>query len=68
MEFIKTLWSGEKGLFKPDGLTPMQKITLRFVVVALVFYGIVVIEGMLMRIYEIEPVLLTGKDLQERCC
>jgi hypothetical protein len=37
-------------------------------VVALVFYGIVVIEGMLMRIYEIEPVLLTGKDLQERCC
>jgi cytochrome c oxidase subunit I len=62
MEFIKTLWTGEKGLFKPDSLTSMQKLTLRFVVVALAFYAIVVIEGMLMRIYEIEPVLLTGKS------
>ena len=62
MEFLKTLWTGEKGLFKPDSLTPMQKITLRFVVAALIFFGMVVIEGMLMRIYEIKPILLTSKE------
>jgi len=56
MSFIKTLINGEQGLFKHDTLTPMQKLTLRFVVVGLIYYGFVVIEGMLMRIYEIEPV------------
>jgi cytochrome c oxidase subunit I len=53
---MNTLLYGEQGAFKPDSLTPMQKITLRFVVIALVYYGFVVIEGMLMRIYEIYPV------------
>jgi cytochrome c oxidase subunit 1 len=62
MEFMKTLWTGEKGLFKPDGLTPMQRLTLRFVVVGLVYYGFVVIEGMLMRIYEIEPIPLISQN------
>ena len=56
MSFIQTLINGEQGLFKPDTLTPMQKLTLRFVVVGLVYFGFVVIEGMLMRIYEITPV------------
>jgi cytochrome c oxidase subunit 1 len=56
MSFIKTLIYGEEGLFKSDTLTPMQKLTLRFVVVGLVYFGFVVIEGMLMRIYEIKPV------------
>ena len=56
MNFIQTLINGEQGLFKPVTLTPMQKLTLRFVVVGLVYYGFVVIEGMLMRIYEIDPV------------
>jgi cytochrome c oxidase subunit 1 len=56
MNFIQTLINGEQGLFKPVTLTPMQKLTLRFVVVGLVYYGFVVIEGMLMRIYEISPV------------
>jgi cytochrome c oxidase subunit 1 len=56
MSFVQTLINGEQGLFKPDTLTPMQKLTLRFVVVGLVYFGFVVIEGMLMRIYEITPV------------
>ena len=56
MSFLKTLIIGEQGLFKHDTLTPMQKLTLRFVVVGLIYYGFVVIEGMLMRIFEITPV------------
>lgn len=53
---MNTLIYGEQGLFKPDTLTPMQKITLRFVVIGLIFYGFAVIEGMLMRIYEVTPI------------
>jgi cytochrome c oxidase subunit 1 len=56
MSFIQTLIHGEQGVFKAHSLTPMQKITLRFVVIGLVYYGFVVIEGMFMRIYEISPV------------
>jgi len=56
MNFLQTLIKGEQGLFKPDGLTPMQKLTLRFVVIGLVYYAFAVIEGMIMRIYEIQPI------------
>jgi cytochrome c oxidase subunit I len=56
MSFLQTLMKGEQGLFKSDTLTPMQKITLRFVVVGLIYYGFAVIEGMIMRIYAIEPI------------
>jgi len=55
MSFTDTLVRGEQGLFKPDSLTPMQKITLRFVVVGLIFYGFAVAEGMIMRLYEVRP-------------
>lgn len=55
MNFTKTLINGEEGLFKSETLTPMQKLTLRFVVVGLVYFGFVVIEGMLMRLYEVKP-------------
>ncbi len=55
MSFINTLMNGEEGLFKADSLTPMQKLVLRFVVVGLIYYGFVIIEGMLMRIYEVTP-------------
>lgn len=55
MNFSKTLIYGEEGLFKPETLTPMQKLTLRFVVVGLIYFGFVVIEGMIMRIYEVKP-------------
>jgi cytochrome c oxidase subunit 1 len=56
MSFTDTLINGEQGLFKSDSLTPMQKLTLRFVVVGLIYFGFVVIEGMLMRIYEVKQV------------
>lgn len=56
MSFIQTLMNGEQGVFKSKSLTPMQKIALRFVVIGLVYYAVVVIEGVLMRIYEIQPV------------
>jgi cytochrome c oxidase subunit I len=56
MNFLQTLIKGEQALFKPDSLTPMQKLTLRFVVIGLVYYAFAVIEGMLMRIYEIQPI------------
>ncbi|MCI0522967.1 MAG: cbb3-type cytochrome c oxidase subunit I [Bacteroidales bacterium] len=55
MNFYRTLIEGEEGLFKSETLTPMQKLTLRFVVVGLIYFGFVVVEGMLMRLYEIKP-------------
>jgi cytochrome c oxidase subunit 1 len=55
MSFTKTFLYGEEGLFKSETLTPMQKLTLRFVVVGLIYFGFVVIEGMLMRLYEVKP-------------
>ncbi|MGE5496502.1 MAG: cbb3-type cytochrome c oxidase subunit I [Syntrophothermus sp.] len=55
MSFIETLTNGEGWSFKPDTLTPMQKLTLRFVVVGLVYYMFAVVEGMIMRMYEITP-------------
>ncbi len=54
--FLKTLLAGNESLFKPDSLTPMQKMTLRFVVIGLVYYAFAVIEGMLMRVYQIAPI------------
>jgi cytochrome c oxidase subunit 1 len=56
MSFIQTFMNGEQGMFKHKTLTPMQKLVLRFVVVGLVYYGFAVIEGMIMRIYQIQPI------------
>ena len=56
MSFIQTLTKGEQGLYKSGSLTTMQKITLRFVVIGLIYYGLAVVEGMIMRLYEITPV------------
>jgi len=56
MSFKNTFINGAEGLFKPDSLTQIQKIVLRFVVIGLAFYGFAVIEGMIMRIYAVEPV------------
>ncbi len=55
MNFKNTILNGEQGLFKEKTLTPMQKLTLRFVVVGLIYYGFAVIEGMIMRLYEVAP-------------
>ncbi|MCX6545880.1 MAG: cbb3-type cytochrome c oxidase subunit I [Acidobacteria bacterium] len=56
MSFIHTLVHGEQASFKPATLTPMQKMILRFIVVGLVYYGFAVVEGMIMRLYEVGPV------------
>ncbi len=58
MNFLQTLTDGEEGLFKSSTLTPMQKMTLRFVVIGLLYYGFAVVEGMLMRIYQVTPISL----------
>jgi cytochrome c oxidase subunit 1 len=58
MSLIRTFLDGEQGLFKPKTLTPMQKLTLRFVVVGLIYFGFAVVEGMIMRIFEIKPIPL----------
>ncbi len=62
MSFIKTLINGEEGLFKGDTLTQMQKLALRFVVVGLVFYAIVVVEGMIMRVFEVQAISLFSQE------
>lgn len=56
MNFKDTFLNGAQGLFKPQSLTPMQKLVLRFVVVGLVYYAFATIEGMLMRVYQIQPI------------
>lgn len=56
MSFFQTLVGGNKGLFKSETLTPMQKLTLRYVVVGLVYYGFAAIEGMIMRVYQVKPI------------
>lgn len=56
MSLTNTFLNGAEGKFKPSSLTPMQKLVLRFVVVGLVFYAFALIEGMIMRIYQVEPI------------
>ena len=53
--FVQTLLAGEQGAFDPASLTRMQKMTLRFVVVGLVYYAFALIEGMLMRAFQVTP-------------
>lgn len=55
MSFFKTLIEGNDGGLKHEGMTPMQKIAMRFVVIGLLYYGLASVEGMLMRMYEIKP-------------
>ncbi len=62
MSFVKTFVSGNQGAFNASSLTPMQKLTLRFVVVGMVFYAMAAIEGMIMRIYAVEPISLIPPD------
>jgi len=62
MNYIETFTNGNKGLFKPDSLTPMQKLTLRFVVVGLIYYAFAAVEGMIMRIYQIKPIEQIGNE------
>ncbi len=56
MSYKDTLINGVEGIFKPDGLTPMQKLALRFVVMGILFYGLTTIEGMIMRVFQVQPI------------
>jgi cytochrome c oxidase subunit I len=62
MSFVQTLMAGEQGAFLPATLTPMQKMTLRFVVIGLLYYGFAVVEGMLMRLYQVTPFPQIGPE------
>jgi cytochrome c oxidase subunit 1 len=62
MSFVQTLMAGEQGAFVPASLTQMQKMTLRFVVIGLIYYGFAVVEGMLMRVYQVNPFPLIGPN------
>ncbi len=62
MTFTETLVNGNERAFHPRTLTPMQKLTLRFVVVGLVYYAFAAIEGMVMRIYQVEQVSLISEE------
>ena len=53
--FTETLLHGNERAFKPSSLTPLQKLTLQYVVFGLVYYGFAAIEGMLMRINQVQP-------------
>ena len=55
MRIKDILINGNEGGLDHTSLSPLQKITLRFVVIGLIFYGVAAIEGMLMRGQEIKP-------------
>ena len=62
MSFIGTLINGNEGGLKTDGLTPTQKVTLRAVIVGVLYYGLCAIEGMLMRAHAISPIELLEEN------
>lgn len=51
-----TLVHGNEHAFKPETLTPMQKLTLKYVVFGLIYYAFAVIEGMLLRLNQVHPI------------
>ena len=55
MSFIDTLVGGHEGGLAHEGLTPVQKVTLRTVVVGLLYYGLCAVEGMMMRAHQVQP-------------
>ncbi|MCL2659146.1 MAG: cbb3-type cytochrome c oxidase subunit I, partial [Acidobacteriaceae bacterium] len=58
----ETLVHGNKAAMRPATLSPMQKLTLQYVVFGLIYYAFALIEGMLMRINLVNPhTLPTGE-------
>ena len=55
MGFVNTLINGNEGGLDTDAMTPMQKVTLRAVVLGVLFYGLAVLEGQLMRVQGVVP-------------
>jgi cytochrome c oxidase subunit 1 len=62
MTIVETLVQGNQRAFRAETMTPMQKLTLRFVIVGLVYYAFAAIEGGIMRIYAVEPIPLIPAD------
>lgn len=62
MKFIDIFLNGNEGKFKPQTLTPMQKVLLRFVVVSLVYYFFALFEGMLMRVFQVDPTMMPANQ------
>lgn len=62
MAFMETLLNGNKGAFKASSMTPLQKLTLRYVVVGLVYYLFAAFEGMLMRVEAVDPSIMEEKQ------
>ena len=58
MSFLGTLIQGNEGGLDANGLTPAQKVTLRAVIVGVLYYGLCAIEGMLMRAHAVTPLPL----------
>ena len=55
MAFMDTLINGNEGGLKHKEMTPMQKVTLRAVVMGVLYYGLAVLEGQLMRVQNVVP-------------
>ncbi|MFA5233508.1 MAG: cbb3-type cytochrome c oxidase subunit I [Sulfurimonas sp.] len=55
MSFLHTFVHGNEGGLKADGLTPTQKVTLRAVIIGILYYGLSAFEGMMMRAHAITP-------------
>ncbi|MCW9026458.1 MAG: cbb3-type cytochrome c oxidase subunit I, partial [Thiovulaceae bacterium] len=55
MSFFNTLINGNEGGLKEETLTPTQKVTLRAVIVGILYYGLSAFEGMMMRAHAISP-------------
>ncbi|MCP3938320.1 MAG: cbb3-type cytochrome c oxidase subunit I [Actinomycetia bacterium] len=62
MTITETFLNGNENAFKPKSLTPMQKLSLRFVIIGLVYYAFAAIEGMIMRIYQVEQVGVISEE------
>ena len=58
MSFMNTLINGNEGGLDTDKMTPMQKITLRAVIMGVLFYGLTALEGQIMRAQAVIPNLL----------
>ncbi|MDD2652217.1 MAG: cbb3-type cytochrome c oxidase subunit I [Sulfurimonas sp.] len=55
MSFLNTFINGNEGGLKADGLTPTQKVTLRAVIIGILYYGLSAFEGMMMRAHAVTP-------------
>jgi len=55
MGLLQQIIQGNEGGLKADTLTPTQKVTLRAVIIGVLYYGLSALEGMMMRAHAITP-------------